>query len=257
MVTSKNLEQCRGCQWGLHIHPPSSCFPENEIRVFLEPQTCLFLIDILPRNWLPNLFDFNMLLLFKWHSVCILSLIWLHHTAKIVFTIMLKVNGGFDTSIFSRGVNSFTSVKWLKERRIFNQNVFLVHVQTLLEVNKIFVQFHRLSSYQNDLYWNDWFHAKQLALLKPSKKHFFLWAWSLVYNPLFSIYHLWRFFFHIFYIFTSWTGGKSFLGNWVVKQQTHPYGWWKEQKKWPAKHTLFFCLFRWLYIGKGKRANKF
>ena len=170
---------------------------------------------------------------------------------------MLKVNGGFDTSIFSRGVNSFTSFKWLKEQRIFNQNVFLVHAQTLLEVNKIFVQFHRLSSYQNDLYWNDRFHAKQLALLMPSKKHFFLWAWSLVYNPLFSIYHLWRFFFHIFYIFTSWTGGKSFLGNWVVKQQTHPYGWWKERKKWPAKHTLFFCLFRWLYTGKGKGANKF
>ena len=93
-----------------------------------------------------------MLLLFKWHSVCILSLIWLHHTAKIVFTIMLKVNGSFDTSIFSRSVNSFTSFNWLKEQRIFNQSVFLVHGQTLLEVNKIFVQFHRLSSYQNDLY---------------------------------------------------------------------------------------------------------
>ena len=74
------------------------------------------------------------------------SLIWLHHTAKIVFTIMLKVNGSFNTSIFSQGVNSFMSFNWLKEQRIFNQNVFLVHAQTLLEVNKIFVQFHRLSS---------------------------------------------------------------------------------------------------------------
>ena len=66
---------------------------------------------------------------------------------------MLKVNGSFNTSIFSQGVNSFMSFNWLKEQRIFNQNVFLVHAQTLLEVNKIFVQFHRLSSYnQNDLY---------------------------------------------------------------------------------------------------------
>ena len=45
---------------------------------------------------------------------------------------------------------SFTSVAWLKERRIFTQNVFLVYAQTILEVNEIFVQFHCLSSYRND-----------------------------------------------------------------------------------------------------------
>ena len=33
-----------------------------------------------------------------------------------------------------------------------NYNVFLVHSQTILEVNKMFVQFHCLS-----LYRNDWF----------------------------------------------------------------------------------------------------
>ena len=37
---------------------------------------------------------------------------------------------------------------WLKERRILTKNIFLVHVQTILEVNKIFVQFHCLSPYQ-------------------------------------------------------------------------------------------------------------
>ena len=45
---------------------------------------------------------------------------------------------------------SFTSVAWLKERRIFTQNVFLVYAQTILEVNEIFVQFHCLSSCRND-----------------------------------------------------------------------------------------------------------
>ena len=39
---------------------------------------------------------------------------------------------------------SFTSVAWLKERRIFTQNVFLVYAQTILEVNEIFVQFNSL-----------------------------------------------------------------------------------------------------------------
>ena len=39
---------------------------------------------------------------------------------------------------------------WLKERRIFTQNVIVVHAQTILEVNEIFVQSHCLSSYRND-----------------------------------------------------------------------------------------------------------
>ena len=42
---------------------------------------------------------------------------------------------------------------WLKEQRVFTQIIFfLFHVQTILEMNKIFVQFHCLSLYQNDLY---------------------------------------------------------------------------------------------------------
>ena len=47
-----------------------------------------------------------------------------------------------DTSLFSRGV--IVSRPWLKERRIFPQNVFLVHLQTIIEVSEIFVQFHSL-----------------------------------------------------------------------------------------------------------------
>ena len=43
---------------------------------------------------------------------------------------------------------------WPKERRIFTQNVFLVHAQTILEVKEILVQFHCLSSSRNDLYRN-------------------------------------------------------------------------------------------------------
>ena len=40
---------------------------------------------------------------------------------------------------------------WLKQRRIFTQNVFLVQLQTSpSEVIEIFVQFHCLSSYRND-----------------------------------------------------------------------------------------------------------
>ena len=34
--------------------------------------------------------------------------------------------------------------------KIFTQNVFLVQMQTLFEVIKLFVKFHCLSSYQND-----------------------------------------------------------------------------------------------------------
>ena len=39
-----------------------------------------------------------------------LLLIWLHHTTIIDVITLVKVTGGFDTSIFSRGVNSFTSL---------------------------------------------------------------------------------------------------------------------------------------------------
>ena len=51
----------------------------------------------------------------------------------------------------SIGVKTST---YLKNEDVFTQNVFLVHQQTILEVNEIFVQFHCLSSYRNDLCWN-------------------------------------------------------------------------------------------------------
>ena len=47
-----------------------------------------------------------------------------------------------ELQIFSRA--------WLKERRIFTQNAFLVHAQAILEVIEIYVQFHCLSLYRND-----------------------------------------------------------------------------------------------------------
>ena len=48
--------------------------------------------------------------------------------------------------------------------KIFTQNAVLVHLQTVLEVNKIFVQFHCLSLYWNDLYQND-FESKGLVFV--------------------------------------------------------------------------------------------
>ena len=46
---------------------------------------------------------------------------------------------------------------WFKEQRVFTRIIFLFHVQTILEMNNIFVQFHCLSLYQNNLYWNNRF----------------------------------------------------------------------------------------------------
>ena len=57
---------------------------------------------------------------------------------------------------------------WLKERRIFTQNVFLVQVQTLLEVNKISVQFHCLSSSQNDFYRKDFVSKRAVSVINAS-----------------------------------------------------------------------------------------
>jgi len=57
---------------------------------------------------------------------------------------------------------------WLKERKLFTQNIFLVHAQTILKVNDIFVQFPFLSSYRKGLYRNDfvsqWPVSVQFAL---------------------------------------------------------------------------------------------
>ena len=39
---------------------------------------------------------------------------------------------------------------WLKEQRVFTQNLFVFLAQSILEVNAIFVQSHCLSSYRND-----------------------------------------------------------------------------------------------------------
>ena len=67
--------------------------------------------------------------------------------------------GRFDIKSFRYKFTQWKSKKfhllWLKERRAFTQNVFLVHAKTLPEVKEIFVQFHCLSSYQNDLFRND------------------------------------------------------------------------------------------------------
>ena len=60
--------------------------------------------------------------------------------------VLTQVIGRFDTRLFSQVVNSFTYLA----KRIFIRNVFLVLAQTILEVIKIFVQFHCLSSYGND-----------------------------------------------------------------------------------------------------------
>ena len=77
----------------------------------------------------------------------------------------------FRYKFFSRVVNIVSRRPWLKERRIFTQNVFLVHAQTILEVNEIFVQFHCLSSYRNNLYQNNQFpriHLLQGNVLLPT-----------------------------------------------------------------------------------------
>ena len=55
---------------------------------------------------------------------------------------------------------------WLKERRIGTQNVFLVQVQTLLAVNKIFV--HCLSSSQNDFYRKDFASKRAVSVINAS-----------------------------------------------------------------------------------------
>ena len=54
----------------------------------------------------------------------------------------------FDTSLFTRGENSSTYLAY--KAKIFTQNVVSCSLATILEVNKIFVQFHCLSLYRND-----------------------------------------------------------------------------------------------------------
>ena len=51
---------------------------------------------------------------------------------------------------------------WFKERRIFTQNVFHVHPETLkLELIEFMVQYHCLSSYRKDLYRNNFVSKRQ------------------------------------------------------------------------------------------------
>ena len=57
-----------------------------------------------------------------------------------------RLQSCFNTSLFSRGVNCST---WLKEQIVFTQTVCLVYVQKT-RLNKIFVQFHCFSMYQNN-----------------------------------------------------------------------------------------------------------
>ena len=55
-----------------------------------------------------------------------------------------------------------------KEPKILTQNVFLVLSQTILEVNKILVQFHCLSLYpRNDLYRNDFVSKRYIMIFSP------------------------------------------------------------------------------------------
>ena len=69
-----------------------------------------------------------------------------------------KKSSRFPIKVDSKGL-PFVSIgvkgsTYLKNGDVFTQNVFLVHQQTILEVNEIFVQFHCLSLYRNDLCWN-------------------------------------------------------------------------------------------------------
>ena len=59
---------------------------------------------------------------------------------------------GFSIQVYSVELK-IVSRPWLKERRKFTQNVFLVLAQTILEEN---VQFYCVSSCRNNLYGNDW-----------------------------------------------------------------------------------------------------
>ena len=53
---------------------------------------------------------------------------------------------------------------WLKERKIFTQNTFLVHAQTILKVNDVFVQFHFLSSYRKHSHRNDFVSQRPVSV---------------------------------------------------------------------------------------------
>ena len=70
-----------------------------------------------------------------------------------VGVVLWGVTSRFDTKSFRyMFIQSRWTVSrhWLKERRIFTQNVFVVYAQTILEVNEIFVHSYCLSYYRND-----------------------------------------------------------------------------------------------------------
>ena len=79
-----------------------------------------------------------------------------HYGAWYQASFSIEVISRFDTNSFQfksfqykfiQLSCSFMYLAYLKERKIITQNVFLIHVQTILEVIRLFVQFHCLSSY--------------------------------------------------------------------------------------------------------------
>ena len=88
------------------------------------------------------------------HLPCFSSIFTSFTSCQIRYVTVRYLHTFVRLTVVSVHVNSFkgyiVSGTWLKERRIFTQNVFLVQLRTLLEVIEIFVQFHCLSLYRND-----------------------------------------------------------------------------------------------------------
>ena len=84
----------------------------------------------------------------------------LQHRIDLNSNILLRIYGRFDTKSFRYKSSRYESIQfrftWLKERRIFTQNVFKWSpANYILEDFGIFLQYHCLSSYRSDLYGND------------------------------------------------------------------------------------------------------
>ena len=102
---------------------------------------------------------------------------------------MKHVSSRFDTSLSIRGVNRSTLLG-LKNERIFTQHVFHFHSQTILEVNKIFVHFHCLSLYRNDVYRNDLYRSDRFPRHSPfNNKKTKQITWLLYHCPNFPHLH--------------------------------------------------------------------
>ena len=110
------------------------------------------------------------------HLPCFSSIFTSFASCQIRYVAVRYLHTFVRLTVVSIQINSFevyiVSRTWLKERRIFIQNDFLVQLQTLLKVIEIFGQFHCLSSYRNVLYRNDRFplHTRLAALWRQSPK---------------------------------------------------------------------------------------